>query len=271
MEALRASGRMMFFVAMGLAVAACGSKAPPEEEEGGDALMLSDVTVLARAGSTWNAGATSVSANVVHASSQVTQYFTRATSDCLVYAGVLNWVSDKGLSPLTLTSSRQKATASWTGTRYNITGLKAGAAFNTSDTLTVQASAGATESVQAPAAVNAATVLGTPSGLSTEFRAPDGGFDYFYVFMQDTGLGPGQSGVMCFIKHDDMKLSGGQRTAPLFSAAIQAEMTRRSMTPKTIWAAIYRWKDSSKFFPGAARTVPVQAGRMFQVSAQNLK
>jgi len=244
----------------------------------GDSVMMSDRTPMVRAasGTEWKQnGMTVISANLIHAADSTAASFSQATDQCLIYQGVTSWASNKGLDPITISSSNQTITGNHDGTRYVLTGLQQIPAFAASDTMTVTATDSGGGSVSQtvtapPEPADVLQVLGEPNRLSTPFRAPDGGFDVFYVAFIAKPSGAGDSGGMCTVPAAQMQLDGSVRTAPLLSDEVQQVLKDRGMEVQTIYAAYYKTGEASSFFPDHDRSVPIEAGRMFEVAASEL-
>ena len=172
-------------------------------------------------------------------------------------------------------ASGKALTGSFNGTRYVLTGLQSVPAFADSDTMKVTATDGGGNPISVsvaapPPPADVTGVLGEPRQLSTEFRAPESGFDVFYVaFIGKPGASGGDSGGMCTIPADKMPLKSGSRTAPLLSTEIQDALDDRGIDVQTVYAAYYRTTSTTKLFPGG-RDVPVQAGRMFEIDPAEL-
>jgi len=231
----------------------------------GDAIMLAENVRLTRSGTTWTGAAPGATANVILGTSELTGHFTETSDGSLVFSGVSSWSSERGLTPLTLASSLQTATASYSGTGYTIAGLTGSSVWGPGDTLTVSSgSAVVTVPVPAPE-TDRSTLLGTPDGLATTVTFRDGQCDAFTVFIQ---TGP-TSGAMRRILEADIPLAGGNRTMPLADQSTIDALQSAGADPTTIYFACMNEVETTEFFPGM-RAVPVQAGRMFQVSYADL-
>lgn len=245
----------------------------------GDAMMLSDNTRLTRNGSAWAAMAPGVTANVIHAHADLEPKFHPLAPGGLVYGGVTNFRSNGGLSPLTLRSGRQTATATFNGTRYVLTGLVAGAAFNATDSFTIehQPASGPpiTLAVSAPPPLPADPnlVFGAPLGFDTRITLPDGTFDTLYVFLLLRAPGaappPGEFGVMLLRSASSLSLMNGNRVANLVDGPALEPLRALGWSVQTAYVAAFNTQTTSAFFPGL-RPLPVQAGRMFQFTGTDL-
>lgn len=257
------------------------SRIPIECVDGlkGDAVMLSDNTRLTRSGGQWAAMPVGVTANVIHAHADLDPLFHPLAPGGLVYGGVSTFRSNGGLTPITLRSGRQTGTATFAAGRYTIAGLAAGAAFNSTDTLTVehQPASGPLVSVSVPAPTappaNPNMVFGPPAGFDTPITLPDGTFDTLYVFLLLRAPGatppPGEFAVMLFRSASSLTLSNGSRVANLVDGPGLALLRELGWSVQTAYVAAFNTSQTSLFFPGL-RAVPVQAGRMFQLSGADL-
>ena len=243
---------------------------------GGDAIMLSDNAKVSRADAGYTVAAPGVTANLIHAHDDVRAKFYPSAPGTSLYSGVATFKSNSGLSPILLKSGRQTGTATFNGTRYAITGLVGGAAFNATDSLTVEHTPSGmptiTLTVPAPpplADINA--FFGPRQGLKTEVRIPDGTFDTFFVSVVGGPPGgpAGQTGVLRQVKAADMTLTSGNRVAPVLDDETIAALNALGWSVQTLYIAYYRQQDTQLFFP-SMRSLPVQAGRMFQVNAADL-
>ena len=244
--------------------------------KGGDAIMLSDNAKVTRTDAGYTAAAPGVTANLIHAAPSVQAHFFPIAQGTNLYTGVTAFTSNQGLSPLSVKSARQSATAAFNGSRYVFSGLVAGAAFNATDALTVEhtPSGMPTISFSVPAPPPLADLnafFGPRQGLKTEVRIPDGTFDTFFVSVVGGPPGgpAGQSGVLRLLPASAMTLKGADRVAPVLDDEALATLTELGWTVQTLYIAYYRQQDTQLFFPGQ-RALPVQAGRMFQVSAADL-
>ena len=238
--------------------------------------MLSDNARVSVSGASFVAAAPGVTANLIHAHSSVSSKFLPTSAGTNFYAGVSSFQSNQGLTPLTLRSGRQTATATFNGTRYAFTGLTAGAAFNATDALTVQATPSGMPTVSLvvnapPPLANINAFIGAKQGLRTQIHIPDGSFDTFFVSVVGgpPGAPAGQSGVLHTLTAAQMTLVGTERVAPLLDDQTIATLTDLGWTVQTLYVAYFRQQDTALFFPGQ-RPLPVQAGRMFQITASDL-
>jgi hypothetical protein len=241
-----------------------------------DALMLSENVRLTRSGSGWAAGAPGVTANVIHATDTVLQGFHPANFESKLYGGITSFQSNRGLTPLTLRSSRQTGTATHNGTRYVVSGLTGSAVWGASDGLTVSApnpdgGADLSLTVPAPGPLDPNLTFGPRSGLSTEVRLADGTFDVLFVSASagPAGAPAGTTGLLRTVRAADMQLSGTDRVAPLVDEKTITAFADLGWTVTTLYVAAYREQETDVFFPGL-RPLPVQAGRMFQLTAAEL-
>lgn len=238
----------------------------------GDAIMLSDNSRASRSGGAWSLAAPGVTANVIHASPAVEAKFAPVSPQAIAYGGVASFTSNAGLTPLLLKSARQTGTATFSNGRYALGGLTAGAAYDVTGTFTVEHVASATSvSVAAPPPL-AATVLGAPAGWDTPLSFDDGTFDTLYVFVTLTapaGAPAGELGLMRFARAADLPLAAGKRTSPLLDAETKAALLGSGFGFGAIYVATYNTASSAAFFP-SLRPLPVQAGRMVQLSAADL-
>ncbi len=235
---------------------------------GKDAIFLADVTRIVKNGTGWTSMGTGVTANVISPTAPVEAQFSPVTNDSVLYEGVTAFNSIAGLSPLTLRSGRQTATATFTAGRYAITGLVGQPAFNTSDTFTVEAmrmGSPVSLSVPAPPPLPApAQLFGPRAGLRTEVRLPDGSFDTLYTFVVATSPRGGFAGLNRLVAAADLPLVMGNRVSPLFSEDDVATLTTWGLTVTSVYVAALREVDGSTFFPGTE--TPLQAGRMVQAT-----
>ena len=68
----------------------------------------------------------------------------------------------------------------------------------------------------------------------------------------------------------DIPLAGGNRTMPLADEATISALRSAGSDPAMIYFSCMNEVETTVFFPGM-RAVPVQAGRMFQVSYTDLQ
>jgi hypothetical protein len=243
----------------------------------GDAVMLSENTRLTKSGTGWSAASPGATANVIAASPAVSVHFFGVGRGTQLYASVPGFTSLPGLSPLQLHSSLQTGTATFDGMRYAITGLTGSAVYAATDTLTVthtpsDGGTPVTLSVAAPPPIADVTSLfGARAGLKTTVQLADGTFDVMFVSVVagPPGAPAGQNGVLRSVAAADMTLVGNLRVAPLVDDETLAAMTELGWVAQTVYVAAYRQTLSPLFFP-EAQPVPVQAGRMFQVSVADL-
>lgn len=237
---------------------------------GKDALLLADVTRIVKNGAGWTVMGTGVTANVISPTAAVDSRFSPVTNDSVLYDAVSAFDSLQGLSPLTLRSSRQTATATFSGTRYNVTGLVGQPAFAATDTFTVQAmSMGSPVSVSVPAppALPApAQLFGPRAGYRTEVRLPDGSFDTLYTFVVGTTPRGGFAGLNRLVDTAALPLVSGNRVAPILSDDDVEVLTTWGLTVTSVYVAGLNEVDGSTFFAGTGAEVPLQAGRMYQAT-----
>lgn len=260
--------------AIAVALAGCGGargwRGGPE-----DAVMLSDNTRLTRTGGAWTAARTGATANVILAHDETRARFTTLASGTTLFDGVAVWRSQSVAASIQLTSSMQQGSATFDGTRYVFRGLVAGSAYAAADMLTVRAtipgSAPVEVTVPAPAPLADPTaLLGTPAGLRTEVRVPDGTFDVLFVYAIGSGGTAGDAGAMRLVQASEMTLAGGLRRAPLLDDVAIDELNTRRIGIVNVYVAYMNQRESAAIFPGL-RAVPVQAGRMFQIAIADLQ
>ncbi len=256
----------------------CGGK--------GDAVMLSDNTRLTRTGSTWSAAATGVTANLIAATDSISENFGALNPDSVGLDAVTAFTGRVGLPKFRFVSGRQTATWTHNGNGYTQTGLVGGAAFNTTDTLTVTGlnADGGTASfpdggaavvvVSAPSPLPAGgAIFGARNGLATQVRLPDGTFDALYVSLTAPSPRGGTGGIFRTVLASRMALDAGMREAPLLDDESLRAVMSWGLDAGTVYIAAYRQAQVSGFFTetdGGARVVPVQAGRMVQVNVPDL-
>jgi hypothetical protein len=263
--------------AMMLVIVLSGGGCDPHGWLVGDAIMMSDNTrLLPNPEGGWTASLTGTTANVIQASERTSSHFEEVDDGLLAFTNVSMWESNQGEPSITLESSRQQATAvysagAYSGGAYSISGLLGGPAFDAVDTLAVRGEGEDPPSIMVDVPMrleNPADVLGPASGFATEVRIPDGAFDLLYVFVVAEDGMAGDDGLMRFVPAADMALDGGDRVEPLLDEAAIAALEDLDLEPITIYFAYYNVVETNLFFPG--RTVPIQAGRMFQVAVTDL-
>lgn len=256
----------------------CGGK--------GDAIMLSDNTRLTRSGTTWNAQPTGVTANLIVATDSVRASFSQLSAETVAYDGVTSFQSVVGFPRVRFQSSRQTAVFTHTGTRYVQSGLVGGPAYATTDSLTITGllqdggvglfadGGAATLTVVAPPGLPPPSQLfGTRAGLETEVRLPEGSFDVLFVSCSGASRDGGEGGLFRTVPASSMTLDGGIRTAPLLAPEDVRALASWGVAPTTVYVAAYRQLEASDWFftpDGGPLSVPVQAGRMVQVSTADL-
>ncbi len=243
-----------------------------DEQIKGDAILLSDNAKVTRGATSWTVAAPGVSANFIQAHTDVDARFYPLAPSALLYGGVTVFKSNSGLTPVTLKSSVQTATATFNGTRYALTGLVAQPAFAASDSLIVSHTSGASVTVAAPPPLaNINAMFGAPAGWSTQVSIPDGTFDTLYVFaaLKPASNPAGEFGLMRFVKAADMTLTGGNRVGPLLDDEARAQVGRLGWSVLSVYVAYLNTAQTTAFFP-SSRQVPVQAGRMFQLTPAEL-
>ena len=266
MKGMRISGFVAVWCGVLAAVVGMGCVRMGGEGPHGDAIMLAENVRLTRAAGSWTAAPPGATANVILGTADLGSHFTETSGGSLVFSGVTGWPSERGLTPITLASSLQTATAVYGGTGYPHSGLVGSSVWGPADTLTV--SSGSTVvTVPAPAPeTDRSTILGTPAGLATTVTFRDGQCDAVTVFIQTDTTG----GAMRRILEADIPLSGGNRTMPLADEATIAALRSAGSDASMIWFSCMNEVETAVFFPGM-RAVPVQAGRMFQVSWADLQ
>lgn len=230
-----------------------------------DAVMLSDSTAMTWSGTAWTPSGTGATANVIVATAGAAGAMTAIGRE-LVFEGVTAWTSEEGPDTITLTSDQQALTARFDTDHYVVEGLVPAAAFGASPTLTAEAG-GASAEVEAPPALPA-DWLGAPEGLATTVRLPDGSFDGLFVYALAAGSAtPGDAGAIGFVAAEDLVLEAGHRTGPILAPATVAELEARGLVPTDVWVGPMNvtWVDG--WFD---REVPLQAGRLVQLSAADL-
>ena len=182
----------------------------------------------------------------------------------------------------------QKHEATWThnGNGYVQTGLVAGAAYNATDSLTVTGQLANGSTAVLPDGGPAVVVLSAPpplpagaqlfgarEGLSTRVRLPDGTFDVLYIALTAPSPAGGTGGIFRTVLAANMPLDAGIREAPVMDPASLRALSAWGIDAGTVYIAAYRQQDVEGFFTntdGGVRRVPVQAGRMVQVSVSDL-
>lgn len=229
------------------------------------------VAFAASAG-TWTAGPTSVTANLISSAPALGAHLEKISAECHGYTDVSTYDSLEGLSPITLQTSTQSATATYDGREYSITGLVNAPGFAASnDTLTLSATDAnggtVTASVATPPAMTDPNLnLGAPNGLATVFSAPDGAFDVMYVFVALSGSSA-DAGASCEFPASAMTAAGAYRTHALVDDATAAWIAAKGLTPTDVYVAWMKTAPAPGFFK---RDVELQAGQMFHISASNL-
>ena len=226
----------------------------------------------ANGGGGWATNATSVSANLLSSSPGLEDSFVRISDDCHGYRDVTDFTSAEGVSPITLETSLQTGTAVYNVDRYVFSGLQFGPAFaGSSDTLTMSFDDGAgttlSESIDPPPQpTDVNDHLGEPAGLGTLFRAPDGGFDLMYTFVNLSGSSA-FAGVSCEFPASDMTLAGAMREHAFVDDATVAWIASEGLTASDVYVAYMTTTNAPGFFE---RDITLQAGQMFSVSAADL-
>ncbi len=244
----------------------------PDGDPSTDAVMMADFTQVSWDGAGWTAGATSAAANLVHATDERLASFIDAPPSCNVFVDVETWDSNAGVSPISLTSSLQAATATWDAgaSRYQIDGLVGSAIFGADDTLTVSFDGGDEVLDAPPDFADAGELLGDPAGAATRFFAPDGAFDGVFVYVVASGGSVGDSGALCWYAASTMDLDGGFRSVELLDQATVDGLAAEGLTVTGISVAYMTLAFTDGLFPDQERPAPLQAGRMINVSAADL-
>jgi hypothetical protein len=236
--------------------------------------MMADNTGLTRTGDTWTAAAPGAAANYVMATADRLAAMEEVSENCMLFRDVAFWDGLEGLSPVTMASSQQTATATWNGSNYGIGGLVGAAIFAAgSDTLTLQHDGPAgpvVETVSAPPApADPASVLGDPAGLATTFHMPTD-VDLMFTYVNAPGA-TGDNGLLCAVDADDLEDDGaGGLQHALVDSDAAAALQAAGLTVTSVNVAYYNVVFSDAFFPDAGRPAPIMAGRMFAVSAADL-
>lgn len=229
------------------------------------AVMLSNLdTDCTASGGAITCARTSAAANVIYASEATEAGFTAFDARTVIFAGVTSWTSERGASPIVLTTPRATVTATYGTDRYAISGLAR--PFDGEETLTVTAP-GASPAV-APVTLEAPAGpprFGTLEGLRTEVRLPDGGFDALFVYARDAA---GASGVLYEIDAADMTRRGSDRVAPILPDPVIAELASRGIVLVAVTLGPYRDVETTVLFPTGA--APVQAGYLVEVPVSEL-
>ena len=120
--------RVCFVVCLGALAAGGGAGCIKGGGDGphGDAIMLAENVRLTRSGGSWTAAPPGATANVILGSAELVSHFTETSDGSLVFAGVTSWPSEQGLTPITMASSLQTATANYSGPGHAISGLAGG-------------------------------------------------------------------------------------------------------------------------------------------------
>jgi hypothetical protein len=242
---------------------------------GGAAIYMADNQHVARSEDQLvTVGGVGALANVVHPTSTVINKMSATAGGAVIYEGVPTFASLEGASPITLTSSLQTATATHDGARYAITGLTGSAVFANSDMLTVTGAPPGAASVEvtvsAPAPVDAADVFGELAGLRTKVSHTDGAFDAFAITVTLTGSSKtGDAGILRVVPASDLPLRSGKREMPILDDATIAELEDRGLKADQVYVAVINEVDDASLFPDEV-PIPVQAGRSFQVDADDL-
>ncbi len=265
------STRLIAFLALfgfvTVAGAGCGCT-DPMSKPGiyGDAVMLAENVRLSSSGTGWTAGGAGATANCIMGTDDLVSHFVESSNGSLVFMGVSSWTSEQGLTPITLASSLQTATATFSASNYVITGLSGAAVWGASDSLTVTSGSTVIE-VPAPDPIPDPTqILGAADGLSTTISFPDGHCDAVTAFIQADMT----SGAMRHVPEADIPLVGGSRVMPIADEATIAMLESEGLVPSMVYFSCMNEVETTDLFPGM-RSVPVQAGRMFQVSFADLQ
>jgi len=234
-----------------------------------DAIMLSDLFQVSHNGTSWSAASPGVAANVISAPAARLEALEDVSAHCKLFRSVTTWDSNEGLTPFFLQSSLQSGTATFDGTRYELTGLVGSAAFAETDELTAIQQRLSGESPQVtvgappyPADVN--DHLGDPAGAATVISIPSAA-DAMFVYVGAAGGATGDNGVMCHFYTDEMTAAGAMFTAPLIEPDAAAAIVAESWTVTSVSVAYYNEEMTDIFFPDF-NPAPVQAGRMFSAS-----
>ncbi len=252
----------------------------------GDAVMLSDNTRLVRSGNVFNAQPTGVTANVIAATGAVAAKFGPVDEGTTGFDRIAAFTSELGWPKLQLRSGAQTGVFTHNGARYQQQGLVGAAAYGVTDTLTVTALLAdggiatkpdgglAQHTLAAPGALPPpSTLLGPLAGLATPIRLVDGSFDVMFVSIETPSPRGGSAGLQRVVRAADMVLDGGYREAPLLDAVARAALVKWGLTPSSVYVAAYRQQSVDDLFftaDGGARAVPLQAGRMVQLTVSEL-
>lgn len=201
----------------------------------------------------------SAAANVIYASAATEAGFTTFDPETTIFEGVSVWSSERGVSPIVLTTPRATVTATYGTDRYSISGLARPFAGAETLTLTVPGASPAIDPVVLTAPPDPPR-FGAPSGLATEVRVADGTFDVLFVYASDS---PGTSGLLREIPASAMTLRGSDRVAPILPADVVAALDARGIVLSHVTVGPYREVWTSALF--SAGEVPLQAGYLVDV------
>jgi hypothetical protein len=201
----------------------------------------------------------SAAANVIYASAATEAGFTTFDPETTIFEGVSVWSSERGVSPIVLTTPRATVTATYGTDRYAISGLTRPFAGAETLTLTVPGASPAIDPVVLTAPPDPPR-FGAPSGLATEVRVAEGTFDVLFVYASDAA---GTSGVLREIPASTMTLRGSDRVAPILPADVVAALDARGIVLSHVTVGPYREVWTSALF--SAGEVPLQAGYLVDV------
>jgi hypothetical protein len=225
---------------------------------GTHAVMLSDLDAdCTNIEGTIQCTRSSGAANVIHASGTTLATFTRIDESTLLFEGT-TFTSERGLSPLVLTTPRVTVTATFGTNGYAIAGLTqppfAGAG---SMTVTAPSASPALTPITVSFPTSAPS-FGSLEGLATEVALADGGFDAFFVYAHDAS---NHAGILREVPAAEMTLRGSNRVAPILPPAAIDALTQHGIVITGATVGAYREVVTTTLFPGLD-AVPVQAGHL---------
>ena len=279
--------RLLPLIIMGLATAFAGCRGKTADGRdffafSGEHLgLLADYiggyrnATAASGGPVWGSTQVSVAANLIVTTPDNLEHWEGVSEFCQVGMNIPNFNSVEGVSPIMMTTSAQQATATWTGSVYEITGLVAGPAFlssNDSLTLSHQGTATLSETIPAPPGLSDVNLhLGAPAGLATTFGGPDGTFDYIYTLIALDDGNADFDGVSCLFPHDEGTLTGGFRSHPLLDEDAIAWIQENSIATGSFgFGAYVNSREVDGFFDDPETPFSITAGRMVQFDPADL-
>jgi len=221
-----------------------GSAKPREFANG-----VGTLTTVSQSGGAFVFTTGGVTSNLGERTADIRDRFVLRGDHCETFSGVGAFTSERGATPVTVTTGRQTGTATYSEAtrRYAWTGFVSGDFYGNGEDVRLSFD-GTNVTVRPPPPFGPpAETLSGANGLATTLSIPDGEATHVVVFGQ---LAPG-SGFNCLYPTSALPLANGRRTAPLFDPVIQAAIPDVATTVTNVFAAKGNVVTTDRLFPAA--------------------